>query len=186
MMTVLFVIFLILSFPFQGVALTLKASSKVAGVTSKVTNTTVAKPLRRRAFKATTKAALEKMPKLKAVRTAKAASLQASSAAATGTVVSLKASQVALVAASLAAKALSAFFKGASTICSWLIPIDIYITIIMLVVILVAGVVIVIYYGDEAEEQNKEENGTQEESTAEDVACIEEDIDVWIAKHINI
>lgn len=186
MMTALFVIFLILSFPFQGVALTLKASSKVAGTTSKVTNTTVARPLRRRASKAATKAALEKTPELKVVKTAKAATLQASSAAAEGTVVSLKASQVALVAASLAAKALAAFFKGASTICSWLIPIDIYITIVMLVVILVVGVVIVLYYGDKAEEQNKEENGTQEESTAEDVACIEEDIDVWIAKHMNI
>lgn len=186
MMTVLFVIFLILSFPFKGAALALKASSKVAGTTSKVTNTTVAKPLRRRAFKATTKAALEKMPKLKAIRLAKATALNVGAAKATKTVVSLKASQVALVAASLAAKALAAFFKGASTICSWLIPIDIYITIVMLVVILVAGVVIVIYYGDEAEEQNKEENGTQEESTAEDVACIEEDIDVWIAKHMNI
>lgn len=180
MMTVLFILFLILSFPFKGVALTLKATSKATGVTARMTNTTVAKPLRRKALKASSKVALAKTPKLKSAYAAKAATVQASAAAATGTVVSLKASQVAQVAASMAANALSAFFRGASTVCSWLIPIDLYITIILLVVILVAGVIIVLFYGDEAEEQNKEEQSTEE------VACIEEDVDIWMTNYINI
>lgn len=200
MMTVLFIVFLILSFPFKGVALTLKTSSKITGVASNVTNTVIAKPLRRRAFKATTKVALERTPKLRAIRLAKATALNVGAAKATKTVIELKASQVALVAASLAAKALSAFFRGASIICSWLIPIDIYITVTILVVMIVSGAAIVLYYGDEAEEHHKEENKIQEEVTTQETseetseeasdtkeevseeasACVEEDINIWI------